>query len=152
MPGSGHSLARSSLTERLAIEIAETAAIADLAETVKFVTTLKALGCRVALDDFGAGYTSFRSLRLLGVDMVKIDGSFIENLAAHAEDEMFVRMLIDLARNFGIATVGEWVGDEKTAKLLERAGVAYMQGYFFGAPELAKEDVPATGEAKSAGS
>jgi EAL domain-containing protein (putative c-di-GMP-specific phosphodiesterase class I) len=97
-------------------------------------------------------YTSFRSLRLLGVDMVKIDGSFIENLATHAEDEMFVRMLIDLARNFGITTVGEWVGDEKTAKLLERAGVAYMQGYFFGAPELAKEDVPAMGEAKSAGS
>lgn len=95
-------------------------------------------------------YTSFRSLRLLGVDMVKIDGSFIENLATHAEDEMFVRMLIDLARNFGITTVGEWVRDEKTAKLLERAGVAYMQGYFFGAPELAKEDVPATGGAKSA--
>jgi EAL domain-containing protein (putative c-di-GMP-specific phosphodiesterase class I) len=108
---------------------------------------LKALGCRVALDDFGAGYTSFRSLRLLGVDMVKIDGSFIENLATHAEDEMFVRMLIELARNFGIAAVGEWVGDEKTAKLLERAGVVYMQGYFFGAPGLAKED-----EAKSAGS
>jgi len=140
------------LTERLTIEITETAAIADLAETVKFVSALKALGCRVALDDFGAGYTSFRSLRLLGVDMVKIDGSFIENLATHAEDEMFVRTLIDLARKFGIAAVGEWVGDEKTAKLLERAGVAYMQGYFFGAPELAKEDAAATGEAKSAGS
>jgi EAL domain-containing protein (putative c-di-GMP-specific phosphodiesterase class I) len=143
-----------SLTERLTIEITETTAILDLAETVKFVSSLKALGCRVALDDFGAGYTSFRSLRMLGVDMVKIDGSFIENLATHAEDEMFVRTLIDLARNFGIVTVGEWVGDEKTAKLLENAGVAYMQGYFFGAPELAKaelaqsEAAPA-GEAKS---
>jgi diguanylate cyclase (GGDEF)-like protein len=137
-----------SLTERLTVEITETAAIADLAETVKFVSSLKALGCRVALDDFGAGYTSFRSLRLLGVDMVKIDGSFIENVATHAEDEMFVRTLIDLAKNFGIVTVGEWVGDERTAKLLERAGVAYMQGYFFGAPELAK-DIEATSEAKS---
>ncbi len=129
------------LAERMTIEITETAAISDLAETAKFVGHLKALGCRVALDDFGAGYTSFRSLRLLGVDMVKIDGSFIENLATHAEDEMFVRTLIDLARNFGIVTVGEWVGDERTAKLLENAGVAYMQGYFFGAPELAKAEL-----------
>jgi diguanylate cyclase (GGDEF)-like protein len=137
------------LTERLTIEITETAAISDLAETVKFVSALKALGCRVALDDFGAGYTSFRSLRLLGVDMVKIDGSFIENVATHAEDEMFVRTLIDLARNFGVVTVGEWVGDERTAKLLERAGVAYMQGYFFGAPELAKDEVADKSEAKS---
>jgi EAL domain-containing protein (putative c-di-GMP-specific phosphodiesterase class I) len=77
-------------------------------------------------------------LRLLGVDMVKIDGSFIQNLGTQAEDELFVRTLIDLAASFGIITVGEWVGDEKTARLLEDAGVAYMQGYFFGAPELAK--------------
>jgi EAL domain-containing protein (putative c-di-GMP-specific phosphodiesterase class I) len=89
-----------------------------------------------------------RSLRLLCVDMVKIDGSFIENAATHAEDEMFARTLIDLAKNFGIVTVGEWVGDERTAKLLERAGVTYMQGYFFGAPEVAK-DSEAASEAKS---
>jgi EAL domain-containing protein (putative c-di-GMP-specific phosphodiesterase class I) len=101
-----------------------------------FVTALKALGCRVALDDFGAGYTSFRNLRTLGVDMAKIDGSSIENLGTQAEDELFVRTLIELARSFGIATVGEWVGDERTAQLLENAGVAYMQGYFFGVPEL----------------
>ena len=131
------------LAERLTVEITETAAISDLEETAKFVAALKALGCRVALDDFGAGYTSFRNLRLLGVDMVKIDGSFIQNLGTQAEDELFVRTLIDLARSFGITTVGEWVGDEKTVKLLENAGIAYMQGYFFGAPELTK---PATAE------
>ena len=126
------------LTERLTVEITETAAIADLEQTVEFVRAVKALGCRVALDDFGAGYTSFRSLRHLGVDIVKIDGSFIQNLGTDAEDELFVRTLIDLARKFGITTVGEWVGDEKTAQFLENAGVGYMQGYFFGAPELAK--------------
>ncbi len=125
------------LTSRLVVEIAETAAMADLDETVKFVGTLKALGVRVALDDFGAGYSSFRSLRRIGVDMVKIDGSFIRNLASHAEDEVFVRTLIGLARDFGMATVGEWVGDEETVKLLEGAGIAYMQGHFFGVPELA---------------
>jgi EAL domain-containing protein (putative c-di-GMP-specific phosphodiesterase class I) len=101
------------------------------------VAALKALGC------LGAGYSSFRNLRLLGVDMVKIDGSFIENLGRQTEDELFVRTLIELVKSFGITTVGEWVGDEKTAKLLEKAGVAYMQGYFFGAPELTKPTVPA---------
>jgi len=133
----------SGLAERLTIEITETAAISDLEETAKFVAALKALGCRVALDDFGAGYTSFRSLRLLGVDMVKIDGSFIQNLGTQAEDELFVRTLIELARSFGITTVGEWVGDEKTAEMLEKAGVSYMQGYFFGAPELTKPEAAA---------
>jgi EAL domain-containing protein (putative c-di-GMP-specific phosphodiesterase class I) len=112
------------------------------------VSALKALGCRVALDDFGAGYTSFRNLKMLGVDMVKIDGSFIQNLGAHAEDEMFVRALIDLAHNFDVTTVGEWVTDERTAKLLENAGIAYMQGYFFGAPELAKETPLSTPQAR----
>jgi EAL domain-containing protein (putative c-di-GMP-specific phosphodiesterase class I) len=126
-----------SLAGRLTVEITETAAIADVQETIRFVKALKALGCRVALDDFGAGYTSFRSLRMLGVDMVKIDGSFIQNLGDQAEDELFVRTLIELARGFGITTVGEWVADERTARLLEKAGVAYMQGYLFGAPELA---------------
>ncbi|HUU67609.1 MAG TPA: bifunctional diguanylate cyclase/phosphodiesterase [Methyloceanibacter sp.] len=134
-----------SLTERLTIEITETAAISDVKAAIKFVSTLKELGCRVALDDFGAGYTSFRSLRQLGVDMVKIDGSFIQNLGNDAEDEMFVRTLIDLARSFGVITVGEWVGDERTMQLLEKAGVSYMQGYFFGKPELAKE----SGETKT---
>jgi diguanylate cyclase (GGDEF)-like protein len=133
----------SGLAARLTVEITETEAISDLEETTKFVAALKALGCRVALDDFGAGYTSFRSLRLLGVDMVKIDGSFIQNLGTQAEDELFVRTLIDLARSFGITTVGEWVGDQKTAEMLEKAGVSYMQGYFFGAPELAKPEAAA---------
>jgi EAL domain-containing protein (putative c-di-GMP-specific phosphodiesterase class I) len=101
------------------------------------VYALKALGCSVALDDFGAGYTSYRSLKTLGVDMVKIDGSFIETLGSEAGDERLVRSLIELAQSFGVSTVGEWVTDEETARLLENSGIAYMQGYFFGAPELA---------------
>ncbi|MGC1180776.1 MAG: EAL domain-containing protein [Methyloceanibacter sp.] len=96
-----------SLTERLTIEITETAAISDFAETVKFVRALKALGRSVALDDFGAGYTSYRSLRTFGLAMVNIDGSFIQNLGTEAEDERLVRTLIELARSFGVSTVGE---------------------------------------------
>lgn len=127
-----------SLTERLTIEIAETAAIADVAATTRFVEALKALGCSVALDNFGAGYTSYRGLLRLGVDMVKIDGSFIQALHSERGGERFVRTLIELAKSFGASTVGGWVGDEETARLLENAGIGYMQGYFFGAPELAQ--------------
>lgn len=126
-----------SLMRRLTIEIAEAAAVAELAETIKLVGRLKELGCRVALDHFGAGYSSFRSLRQLGVDLVKIDGCFIQNIGKQPEDELFVRTLIELAKNCGIATVGEWVTDERTARFLENAGISSMQGYLFGAPELA---------------
>ncbi|MGD0533277.1 MAG: EAL domain-containing protein [Methyloceanibacter sp.] len=118
------------LTERLTIEITETAAISDFAETVKFVRALKALGRSVALDDFGAGYTSYRSLRTFGVAMVNIDGSFIQNLGTEAEDERLVRTLIELARSFGVSTVGERVGDEETARILENAGIALHAGLF----------------------
>jgi diguanylate cyclase (GGDEF)-like protein len=125
-----------SLTERITIEIAESTAIANLDEMVDFVGAIKQLGCKVALDGFGTGYSSFRQLRRLGVDMVKIDASFIENLSAQADEGQFVRTLVDLARNFGMATVGEAVSDEATAETLERAGIDYMQGYVFGGPEL----------------
>jgi len=82
--------------------------------------------------------------------MVKIDSSLIKTLGTDAEDEMFVRTLIDLARSFGVVTVGEWVADERTVQLLEKAGVSYMQGYFFGRPELQKDEAKAKGETKPA--
>ncbi len=125
-----------SVTERLIIEISESAAIANLEEMVVFVAAVKQLGCQVALDGFGTGYSSFRHLRRLGVDMVKIDASFVEVITSRPDDNYFVRTLVDLARNFGIATVGEGVTDEATAQVLAGAGVTYMQGYLFGGPEL----------------
>ena len=66
----------------MTLEITETAAIQNIDETAGFVTRAKDLGCRIAIDDFGAGYTSFRNLRRLGVDMIKIDGAFVQNLHA----------------------------------------------------------------------
>ena len=68
------------VAERLTLEITETAAIQDIDDTRGFVARVKDLGCRIAIDDFGAGYTSFRNLRKLGVDIVKIDGAFVQNL------------------------------------------------------------------------
>jgi diguanylate cyclase (GGDEF)-like protein len=124
------------LTERMMVEITETSAIRDVEESISFVKSLKKLGCRMAIDDFGSGYSSFRNLRLLDFDMVKLDGSFIRDLPNSREDQILVRALIDLAKNFSMETVAEWVTDEATAKLVEDAGVTYMQGFYLGEPKL----------------
>lgn len=127
---------RPDILNRMIIEITETSAIRDLDETVNFVDTLQELGCRVAIDDFGAGYTSFQNLRFFGVDMVKIDGSFMRNITSDAQNLMFVETLIELAKKFGLDTVVEWVGDEETAGLMASAGVDYLQGSLYGMPEI----------------
>lgn len=86
------------------------------------------LGVLIAIDDFGAGHTSFRHLRNFPVDLVKIDGAFVQNLAHSSDDRFFVRTLVDLAQHLGIATVAEWVENEDTARLLAQWGVDYLQG------------------------
>jgi diguanylate cyclase (GGDEF)-like protein len=118
---------------RLLVEITETAAPGELAEAAEFVSALHGFGVRVALDDFGAGQTSFRSLRALGVDLVKIDGSFVSDLAKSPEDKAFVRAIVGLAREIGFKTVAEKVENQTTAEILAEMGVDYLQGDFCGA-------------------
>jgi EAL domain-containing protein (putative c-di-GMP-specific phosphodiesterase class I) len=118
---------------RLTIEIAETAAFSDIDAVVHFVAELRRLGCKVAIDDFGAGYTSFRNLKVLNANIVKIDGSFADRLASTPDNQHFVRSLLELARLFKLTTVAEWVEREEDAKLLTSWGVDYLQGDFFGA-------------------
>ncbi len=120
------------VAERLIVEITETVAIQDIDDVRGFVTRLKNFGSRIAIDDFGAGYTSFRNLRKLGVDIVKIDGAFVQNIARSADDRAFVQTLIDLARRLGIKTVAEWVQDEAAARLLRDWGCDYIQGRLIG--------------------
>jgi diguanylate cyclase (GGDEF)-like protein len=120
------------VAERLIVEITETVAIQDLDDVRGFVTRLKNFGSRIAIDDFGAGYTSFRNLRKLGVDIVKIDGAFVQNIARSADDRAFVQTLIDLARRLGIKTVAEWVQDEESAGMLRDWGCDYIQGRLIG--------------------
>jgi diguanylate cyclase (GGDEF)-like protein len=124
--------AHSGIAERLMVEITETAAIHDIDETRGFVARVKDLGCRIAIDDFGAGYTSFRNLRHLGVDVVKIDGSFVQNITRSEDDRAFVHTLIDLAHRLGLATIAEWVQDEQAAAILAGWGCDYLQGALVG--------------------
>src|SRR6476646_143896 len=124
--------ANAGVAERLIVEITETTVIHDIDDTRGFVSRVKDLGCRIAIDDFGSGYTSFRNLRKLGVDILKIDGAFVQNLMRPGDDRVFVEALIDLARRLGLKTVAEWVQDEASAKLLADWGCDYIQGRLIG--------------------
>ena len=124
------------VAQRMTVELTETAALQAFEENARFISRLRDMGCRVAIDDFGAGYTSFRNLRNLRVDMVKIDGAYVKNLSASPDNQLFVRTLVDLAKNFQLETVAEWVNSEEDAALLEGFGVDFFQGYFFGEPDL----------------
>jgi len=135
------------IAERLIIEITETVAIQDIDDVRSFVTRLKNFGSRIAIDDFGAGYTSFRNLRKLGVDIVKIDGAFVQNIARSADDRAFVQTLIDLARRLNIETVAEWVQDEEAAGLLRDWGCDYIQGRLIGLAQADRPWAAARGEA-----
>ena len=122
---------------RLIIEITESHVSRDIEETRRFIETLKGMGLKTAIDDFGAGFTSFSNLKHLPVDIIKVDGQFVDNLAVSKENQSFIRALVDLARMFEAKTVVEWVDDEETALMLKSWGVDYLQGYGFGVPVMA---------------
>lgn len=133
---SGFVKGRPDLAMRLIVEITETVAIRDIDETAKFVAAVRDLGCRVALDDFGAGYTSFRNLKALAIDAVKIDGSFVRGLADNVDNQLFIKTLLGLAEGFGLQTVAECVETPIEAQHLARRGVKLLQGNMFGIPRI----------------
>jgi diguanylate cyclase (GGDEF)-like protein len=142
--------ANAGVAQRLILEITETAAIQDVDDARGFVTRVKDLGCRIAIDDFGAGHTSFRNLRKLGVDIVKIDGAFVQNIVKSEDDRAFVQTLIDLARRLGLKTVAEWVQDEEAARLLSSWGCDHLQGALIGLATRERPWVTGNGTAASA--
>jgi diguanylate cyclase (GGDEF)-like protein len=128
-----------SVMSRLIVEMTETAMIHDFDEAAAFLDRLRALGCKTAIDDFGSGYTSFRHLRQLRVDMLKIDGAFVSDLATDAQARVLVKSMLEMARGLGLKSVAEWVCDEEAAEFLEAAGATYLQGFLYGLPMSADE-------------
>ncbi len=124
------------VTNRLVVEITETVVLNELAETSRFIARLRDLGCKVAIDDFGAGYTSFRNLKELDVDIVKLDGSFCDRLSENEDNQYFVRSLVDLAHNLDLEVIAEWVQREEDAQLLRQWGVHYFQGHLYGVARI----------------
>lgn len=140
--------AHQTVADRLVLEITETVAMQDIENSAQFVASLRALGCRVALDDFGAGYTSFRHLKSLAVDLVKIDGQFVQGVADDADNQLFVKTLLTLAKGLGLRTVAECVENEQDARFLRENGVDLLQGYLYGRPELGRPWAPASANLK----
>lgn len=127
------------LAPRLTVEITETAMIHDLDAVRAFMEELRSCGCKIAIDDFGAGYTSFRHLTSLPVDMLKIDGSFMKDLPNDVRGRVIVGSMIEMAKGLEIETVAEWVSDREAAAVLTAAGATYLQGFLYRDPTPAED-------------
>jgi len=134
--------ANAAVSNRLTVEITETVALNDIATTRRFVETLRNIGCSVAIDDFGAGFTSFRNIRDLPVNILKLDGSFCSDLNNNLENQYFLHALVELAQKCQLKTIAEWVERQPDADLLKSWGVDYFQGNLFGAATLTPPEAP----------
>jgi diguanylate cyclase (GGDEF)-like protein/PAS domain S-box-containing protein len=119
---------------KLCFEITETSAVSELAHALRFIDTLKGLGCRFALDDFGTGLSSFSYLKTLPVDYLKIDGVFVTGLVADDIDQAMVEAVHHVGHMMGLATIAEWVESRAILLKLGQIGVNYGQGYALGQP------------------
>ncbi|HEX6259769.1 MAG TPA: EAL domain-containing protein, partial [Woeseiaceae bacterium] len=118
----------------ICFEITETAAISNLSRVIHFMQTLRKLGCKFSLDDFGSGLSSFTYLKNLPVDYLKIDGQFIRNVAEDSVDESMVRAINEVGRAMGIATIAERVESKKVLDKLGDLGIEFAQGFFIARP------------------
>lgn len=143
---------RPEVARRMIVEITETAALVDVDETRRFVDSLRKLGGRVALDDFGAGSTSIRHLRSLSLSIMKIDKDLLHNVLIQPEQQHLVRMLIELARGLGLKTVAEGIETQDVADWLRQERVDLMQGYYYGRHSLDQPWLKEKASASSSGS
>ncbi len=126
---------RRHLAQRLCLEITESVALHDMGNTRRFIERVRSYGAKVALDDFGAGYTSFSYLKDLPADLLKIDGSFIVNMNRHPANVAIVEAIVSLAQNLGMKTIAEWAEDFETVEALAEIGVDYVQGFVVARPQ-----------------
>ena len=123
--------------ERLILEITESSAMGLPDEVKTFMREVQRYGISLALDDFGAGYTSFRYLRDFCFDMIKIDGQFIREISIHPDNQVLTQALMSIAQHFDMFTVAEMVETADDASFLIDSGIDCLQGYYFGAPTIA---------------
>ncbi|WP_317931056.1 putative bifunctional diguanylate cyclase/phosphodiesterase [Halioxenophilus sp. WMMB6] len=120
---------------KLIFELTETSAVEDVSVAAREIANFRRLGYKFALDDFGVGFSSWYYLRQLPVDFVKIDGSFVRNLAQNVEDRLFVKAINEVAQGLGKHTIAEFVEDQYALSLLTAMGVNFAQGYEIGKPQ-----------------
>jgi diguanylate cyclase (GGDEF)-like protein/PAS domain S-box-containing protein len=120
--------------QQIIFEITETTAVSNIPQAQEFAAHLNALGCRFALDDFGAAFASFYYLKHLPFDYLKIDGEFVRSCINNKTDQLVIQAVVDIARGLGKKTVAEMVGDQETLEMLAAMGVDHAQGYHVGRP------------------
>ena len=120
---------------RIYFEITETAAVANLARSLRLIEGLKKLGCHLVLDDFGSGFSSFSYLKNLPVDVLKIDGEFVRSMSEDPIHLAMVTAVNDIGHVMGLRTIAEWVEDETTLEHLRAIDVDYVQGFLLHRPE-----------------
>jgi diguanylate cyclase (GGDEF)-like protein len=135
------------VASHLCFEITESVALHDLNNTRRFIDKVRSYGAKVALDDFGAGYTSFSYLKELPADLLKIDGSFIVNMNKHPANIAIVEAIVNLGRNLGMKTVAEWAEDLGTVRTLVEIGVDYVQGFAVARPQAPERLLAASSSA-----
>lgn len=120
---------------RIGFEITETVAVKDILRTERWIRRLKNFGCLFALDDFGTGFSSFAYLRILPVDYIKIDGSFIKEANKEPVHRALIQAIKTIADTLGMKTIAEFVENEDILKVLKMLGIDYGQGYYLGKPD-----------------
>ena len=123
------------ICQLLCLEITETAAITNMTDAALFIDEMRALGVRIALDDFGAGASSFGYLKSLAVDLLKIDGQFVRDVIEDPLDDAAVRCFVDVARVVGVKTVAEFIDKPAVLQRMKELGVDYGQGFLLHYPE-----------------
>ena len=129
--------------ERLGVEVIESAVVVDIGRTQEVLREMKRIGCRVSLDGFGSGFTSFLHLKQLPVDTLKIDASFVQRVDECPSDRHLVRAMVEMARGLGLTTVATCVETGHTVDVLRELGVDAVQGNHIGRPGIAREVIPA---------
>ncbi len=122
------------IAKRLVLEIVESESIEDYEQIIEFIKVVKSKGCKIAIDDFGSGYSNFEYLVKLQADYIKIDGSLIRNINTQRESYVVVSTIVNFAKQMGIKTIAEYIEDEEILKTTKKLGIDYSQGYHFSPP------------------
>jgi Amt family ammonium transporter len=123
----------------ICFEITETAMVTNLLQTTRFISTLRGLGCKFALDDFGSGVSSFAYLQSLAVDILKIDGALVRAITYNKVNEVMVSSINTIGHTMQMKTMAEFVENEDIVKKLINLGIDYAQGYYFSKPQCIEE-------------
>jgi EAL domain-containing protein (putative c-di-GMP-specific phosphodiesterase class I) len=124
------------ISSRIIFEILESEGIDDYQHLSNFIKNMKSHGCKIAIDDFGSGYSNFAHILNLDIDILKLDGSLIRNLTNDERTVRIVETIVNFSKQAGIQTIAEFVCDEEVYNSVKKLGIDYSQGYYTGKPEM----------------